>query len=139
MSIIPQVDLPTATSIAVFFQFFGGAIFLGVGNNIFVSKLVSSLHKYTPSLDAQAVVKAGAASFRMSVGPEMLHEGLLAYNDAIATSFYLCAAGAAMAFVVSFGMEWKSVVQEKTTTVVQEKTVADDVPEGDRKTSEAAA
>ncbi|KAL5319710.1 hypothetical protein ACEPPN_012766 [Leptodophora sp. 'Broadleaf-Isolate-01'] len=111
MSLIPQTDLPTATSIAVFFQFFGGAIFLGIGNNIFVSRLVVALHKYTPDLDAQVAVRAGAEGFRKVVGDADvdLQRGLLAYSEALVTVFYLCAAGAAVAFVCSFGMGWRSV------------------------------
>jgi hypothetical protein len=46
MSILPQRDLPTGTSISVFFQFFGGAIFLAIAENIFVSRLVTELGVY---------------------------------------------------------------------------------------------
>ncbi|CZT50268.1 related to transporter (major facilitator superfamily) [Rhynchosporium secalis] len=113
MSLIPQADLPTATSIAVFFQFFGGAIFLGIGNNILVSRLVSSLHKYVPDLDAQVVIRAGAAGFREVVGEKDLQDGLRAYSEALTTLFYLCAAGAVVAFFSPLGMGWKSVVGKK--------------------------
>lgn len=113
MSLIPQDDLPIATSIAVFFQFFGGAIFLGIGNNIFVSRLVSALHKYTPALDANMAVRVGAEGFRELVGAADLKEGLMAYNEAITTTFYLCAAGAAVAFCCSLGMQWRSVKEKQ--------------------------
>ncbi len=115
MSLIPQDDLPIATSIAVFFQFFGGAIFLGIGNNIFVSHLVSALHKHTPTLDANMAVRVGAEGFRGLVGGPDLKEGLIAYNEAITTTFYLCAAGATVAFFCTFGMEWRSVKEKQRT------------------------
>ncbi|KAL2068221.1 hypothetical protein VTL71DRAFT_16319 [Oculimacula yallundae] len=127
MSLIPQDDLPIATSIAVFFQFFGGAIFLVTGNNIFVSRLVTALHKYTPELDAQAAVRVGAEGFRDIVGAEDLHAGLVAYSEALTTTFYLCAAGAVVAFLCSFGMGWKSVVEKKVDGLESELTEAEKV------------
>jgi len=114
MAILPQSDLPTATSIAVFFQFFGGAIFLAIGENIFVSSLVKNLHIHAPQVDAQMVVVAGAEGLRKVVeaGPD-LQGALLAYNVAITQTFYLTAAGAVAGFLCSFGMEWRSVKEKK--------------------------
>jgi hypothetical protein len=110
MALLPQSDLPTATSISVFFQFFGGAIFLAIGENIFVSSLVKHLHIYAPELDAEKVVLVGAEGLRKVVqaGPD-LHGALLAYDAAITQTFYLTAAGAVVGFFCSFGMEWRSV------------------------------
>jgi hypothetical protein len=110
MALLPQSDLPTATSISVFFQFFGGAIFLNIGENIFVSSLVENLHKYAPEIDAQMVVAAGAEGLRKVVtGGTGLDGALLAYDVAITQTFYLCTAGAAVGFFCAFGMEWRSV------------------------------
>jgi len=110
MALLPQSDLPAATSISVFFQFFGGAIFLAIGENIFVSSLVKNLHIYAPQIDAETVVLAGAEGLRKVVkaGPD-LHAALLAYDVAITQTFYLTAAGAVVGFFCSFGMEWRSV------------------------------
>ena len=112
MSILPQNDIPIGTSISVFFQFFGGAIFLAIGENIFVSRLVSALHTYAPSLNAKAVVAAGAEGLRRVVAtedPTALANALHAYDIAIANTFYLCVAGSGAAFLWAFGVEWKSV------------------------------
>jgi hypothetical protein len=109
MSIIPQKDLPIATSISVFFQFFGGAVFLAISSNIFNSRLLVQLHTHAPSVDAAKVVAAGAAGLRKVVTAEQLPGAVLAYNDAITTVFYLGVAGAAVAFFCAFGMEWRSV------------------------------
>lgn len=38
-----------------------------------------------------------------------LDGALLAYDEAIMSTFYLCAAGGAAAFVCAFGLEWRSV------------------------------
>jgi arginine exporter protein ArgO len=112
MSLLPTSDLTSATSIVVFFQFLGGAIFLGIAENIFVSRLVSSLQEYAPELDAQAVVDVGANGLRTLLNNEgkmnLLGAALRAYDAAITRTFLLGAAGAAIAFFASFGMEWRS-------------------------------
>jgi hypothetical protein len=120
MTLIPSADLPVVTSIAVFFQFFGGAIFLAISENIFVSKLVDSLHVYAPSLDAEMVVAAGAEGLRKVVNMEtvggddqlVLAGALVAYNKAIMQTFWLAVAGGIAAFVASFGMEWRNLAQK---------------------------
>jgi hypothetical protein len=109
MSLLPQRDLPIATSIIVFFQFFGGAIFLAIAENIFVSKLISSLHNHAPSVDAKAVVAAGAEGLRRVVSVAQLEGALFAYNEAIMGTFYLGIAGAGVAFFWAFGIESRSV------------------------------
>ncbi|KAE8450205.1 hypothetical protein EG329_006986 [Mollisiaceae sp. DMI_Dod_QoI] len=113
MSLLPMSDLTTATSIVVFFQFLGGSIFLAIAENIFVSRLVSSLHHFTPSLDAQAVVNVGAEGLRKLLTEEgqlgQLSGALMAYDEAITRTFLIGAAGSAAAFFASAGMEWRSV------------------------------
>lgn len=112
MSLLPQNDVPIGTSICVFFQFFGGAIFLAIGENIFVSRLMSSLHTYAPSLDAATVIAAGAEGLREVVSiqdPSALEGGVMAYNVAITDTFYSVAAGAALSLFCAFGIEWRSL------------------------------
>lgn len=78
MSLLPQDDIPIGTTICVFFQFFGGAIFLAIGKNVFLSRLTSSLHTYAPSLDVATVVAAGAEGLRKVISledPSALEEG----------------------------------------------------------------
>jgi hypothetical protein len=112
MSLLPQKDIAVGTSIGIFFQFLGGAVFLAVGENIFVARLVSSLHTYAPSLDAVAVVAAGAAGLKEVVSvqdPSAMTGALAAYNVGITSTFYIIAAVAALAFFCAFGVEWRSV------------------------------
>lgn len=119
MIILPEDDIPIGTSIAVFFQFFGGAIFLALGESIFVARLISALHTYAPALNATDVVNAGATGLKAIVEMEVAGEiglqgGKLAYNQAITNIFYLMTAGAAVSFLCSFGIEWGGpVVKEK--------------------------
>lgn len=114
MALLPQSDLPTATSTIVFFQFFGGAIFLAISENILVSRLLSALHQYAPAVNAAEVVQAGAEGLRKVVTDTADLEGaIFAYNVAITNTFYLCVAGAVAAFFCGFGMEWRSVKEKQ--------------------------
>ena len=73
---------------------------------------MSALHTYAPSLDSATVVAAGAEGLRKVVAmenPTALANALHAYDIAITGTFYLCAAGSAAAFLMAFGVEWKSV------------------------------
>jgi len=109
MATLPEIDLPTATAIGVLFQFLGGAIFLGIAENIFVSSLRDAITKYAPNVNSEAIVRAGATGLHKVVADVDMPKVVLAFNDAVLTVFYLGIAGGAFAFLASFGMEWRSV------------------------------
>jgi hypothetical protein len=114
MSLLPPSQLPIGTSIAVFFQFLGGSIFLAISSNILNSRLTTALATYAPTVNATMVIAAGAEGLRKVVTDKTELEGaVLAYNVAITGTFYLCAAGAAVAFLAAFGMEWRSFKLEE--------------------------
>jgi len=110
MVLLPANDIPIGTAICVFFQFFGGAIFLAIAENIFSSRLVSALHTHAPSLDAATVILAGAEGLRKVVNmedPSALEGAIKAYNIAVTGTFYPVAAAGAIAFLFAFGVEWR--------------------------------
>ena len=118
MALIPEVDLPIASGIGVFFQFLGGAIFLGIAENVFVSGLKDSLAIYAPDLDSTLIVGAGAVGLHKVVADIDLPRVVLAYNDAITGVFYLGVAGGVLAFLFSFGMKWATVKGKQVTSAV---------------------
>lgn len=118
MALIPEVDLPIASGIGVFFQFLGGAIFLGIAENIFVSGLKDGLALYAPDLNSDLIVRVGAVGLHQVVSDIDLPRVVLAYNDAIMGVFYLGVAGGVLAFFFSFGMKWASVKDKQVTHVV---------------------
>lgn len=103
-------------SLVVFCQTFGGSIFLTIGELVFNSGLTDGLKKYAPTVDAHAVVAAGATSFRKVVSPEDLPKVLSAYNTAINHDFYLAAGASVGAFVCCFAMGWHSIKKKKVDT-----------------------
>jgi hypothetical protein len=59
-SILKPEDVPVGTTIILFIQLFGGAVFASVATNIFNNHLVTNLMKEVPGVDVQTVINAGA-------------------------------------------------------------------------------
>ena len=83
----PQ-DIPIGISMTIFLQFFGGALFVSVGNNILDNKLVQYVTDIgIPDFDAARLVQADATKFRKVVPISYLPSVLVAYNDAVRWTF----------------------------------------------------
>ncbi|KAF2656643.1 MFS general substrate transporter [Lophiostoma macrostomum CBS 122681] len=106
-------DMPTANACVMFFNSLGGAIAISIAQNIFVNSLAREIPKYAPGLDPRIVIEAGATYVRNVVPKDLLPQVLEAYTKAITSAFALAIATAGLAFLVSFGMEWKSVKGKK--------------------------
>lgn len=83
---LPLHKIAIGTSVIVFFQFFGGAVFLAIAENLFQSHLEQEL-ALLPSETAQQIIQVGAAAVRQIVKPENLQVVLKAYNEAIILTF----------------------------------------------------
>jgi hypothetical protein len=102
-------DIPVGTSIIIFTQTLGGALFVSVGQNIFSNKLVEGLALYAPSIDPMSILQTGATSIRSTVEENLLPGVTLAYNDALTQAFLVAAAMGAVTLIGSAAIEWKSV------------------------------
>ena len=71
--------------------------------------LVSQLTSRIPGVDASTIIDAGATGVRTIVGPDMLPLVLDAYNSAVRNVFIMAIVTGSLAFVVSWGFEWKSI------------------------------
>lgn len=107
--------VPIGTSIVIFVQTLGGALFVSIGQNVFSNKLVEGLAKYAPSVDPLSVLKIGATSLQSSpdVPAVDLPGVILAYNDALTNSFLVAAIMAAFTIIGSAAIEWRSVKGKK--------------------------
>ena len=113
-------DIPTGTSVIMFAQTFGGALFIGVAQNVFTNRLLKNLLENVPTLDPALVLSTGATSLKGAVtdqDPSLLPGVLSAYNSAIVQTFYVSLAMAAMSIVGAAGIEWKSVKGKKIETI----------------------
>ncbi|KAI2629894.1 putative efflux pump [Hypoxylon sp. NC1633] len=105
-------DVPTGTSVLVFVQTVGGALFVSVGQTVFTNKLVQELAGI-PGLDSSSVLNAGATNLVRTLPAELLPKVVLAYSDALTTAFIVGTALVAFTVFGSLTVEWKSVKGKK--------------------------
>lgn len=106
-------DVPSGTAIVMFAQTLGGAIFVSVAQNVFQNQLFHNLQIYAPGVDAAMLVRAGATMLRGLVQGPMLHQVLIAYNQAITQTFYVAVAMGALSLIGPIFVEWLSVKGKK--------------------------
>src|SRR5271170_7022421 len=87
MAVLPQSEISIGNGVVIFCQFLGGAIFLAIAESLFTSRLVSEIAANAPSVDAQAVINAGAEAVATVVDPGNLAAVIRAYNVAITTTY----------------------------------------------------
>lgn len=105
--------VPIGTSVIIFVQTLGGALFVSVGQNIFSNKLVEGLKEFAPQIDPSVVLNIGATSIQQNVDKADLPGVTLAYNNALTQTFLVAAVMAALTVVGSSTIEWKSVKGKK--------------------------
>lgn len=109
----PQ-EIPIGISMTIFFQFFGGALFVSIGNNILNSKLVSYVNAIgIPDFDVGNVLQAGATEFRRTVPVEYLPQVLTAYNAALRLVFRAGLAMACFSVLGALPLKWRSMKPSK--------------------------
>ncbi|KAM0225136.1 hypothetical protein ACHAPA_010061 [Fusarium lateritium] len=104
-----MVDIPTATALIVFSQTLGGALCVTAGNTVFTNTLINKIHEHVPGLDPSFVIATGATNIRNVIRAEWLDGVILAYNDALTTSFYVGAGTASATIIGALLVEWRSV------------------------------
>lgn len=99
-AVADPTDLSTASAMALFFQFLGGAIWLSVSQSLFSNKLVHSLDKIE-SVDAADLLAAGATELRNRLSGQNLIYAIESYMSALKDAFILSIALGGAAFVVT--------------------------------------
>ncbi|KAF2765989.1 MFS general substrate transporter [Teratosphaeria nubilosa] len=110
---LPTKDIPIGTSIILFCQTLGGALFISVAQNVFTNRLLANVKSVVPGIDPELVVSAGATSLQ-SVIPKQFYSGVqVAYNEAVTSTFYVAVAMAALSIFGAACLEWKSIKGKK--------------------------
>ena len=110
-TILKRSDVATGSAIILFVRFLGPAIFLPVGQNLFLNDLVSSLSNIQ-GITAEDVTQAGATSLRALVSGENLKLLLADYNHAVVKVFYMVTGVCAVTILGSLSVEWKSIKKQ---------------------------
>ncbi|KAJ6452228.1 major facilitator superfamily domain-containing protein [Mycena sanguinolenta] len=111
-------DVPIGTSMIMFSQTLGSALFVSIGQNVFTNKLVSGLIHNVPDVSPQVVLSAGATSLKDTVPPQYLADVLVVYNDALVAAFYVAVAMASLSMFGSLTIEWRNIKGKKVEMAV---------------------
>ncbi|KAB8239286.1 major facilitator superfamily domain-containing protein [Aspergillus alliaceus] len=107
-TVLAPADVSTGVSLVFFAQYFGGALWVSVANNVFANRLVSIVEGIG-GVDARSVVGTGATAVREVVPEKALGVVLRGYNEAVVQAFYVAVACACATVVGALGMEWRSM------------------------------
>ncbi|KAI1453331.1 putative efflux pump antibiotic resistance protein [Annulohypoxylon moriforme] len=107
-TVLERPDIATGSALVMFTRFLGSAIFLPVGQSIFLNSLVSKLTNL-PGISPAAVTSGGATELRSLASGDDLATLLSDYNSALVDVFYMMVATACLTIFGSVFVEWRSL------------------------------
>lgn len=111
--VLPKQDVPTGTAILSLCQTLGGAVFTAVGQNLYIQKFSSGLHRIG-GLDSKQILQGGATDLTRTVPPALRLDVLKAYNSSLTKgTFFAALVVACLAVPAALGMEWRSVKEKQ--------------------------
>jgi MFS family permease len=114
-TVLSIADVPTGTTVVLFVQLLGGALFVSAGQAVFLNKLSNAfVGAKIPGVDPSAVAAAGATELKNIVPLQYLGAAKQLYNDALIETFQLALILSCLTLVGAVGMQWKSVKKGQT-------------------------
>ncbi|KAK0618941.1 major facilitator superfamily domain-containing protein [Immersiella caudata] len=114
-------DVPIASSLVVFMQTLGAAVFVSVGQTVFSNRLITNLDAQLgvssgPNFNPTELFKTevGATDIVSKLPPDLRFPVLQAFNDAITRVFIVSICASSLTIVGSLAMEWRSVKKVKS-------------------------
>jgi hypothetical protein len=114
-------DIPVATSMTLFFNQLGSAVFLFIAQSILENILLSRMTDIDPTLTKSQIISAGATGLKSLVSGDELQETLIAYAKGVDATFIMATVMAGLAVFVACGVEWKSVKSKKVAEEQEEE------------------
>ncbi|RWA10014.1 hypothetical protein EKO27_g5073 [Xylaria grammica] len=105
----PPADIPTVTTVILFFQLVSGAIWVSVSQAILNNRLVAYLAAWAPNINAQDVFQVGATDIQNVFHGADLDHVMRAYLSGIKSSWALSIALGGVTFLAGFFAEWKNL------------------------------
>lgn len=99
------------------FQLLGGAVIVSVAQNVFSNELLKKVTAAVPSINPASILNAGATDLKNVVAKGDLAAVILAYNDALTTTFYVAVAMASLSILGSSLIRWKSIKGKNVAAV----------------------
>lgn len=79
-TVLPAKDVPIGTAIIMFSQTMGGALLIGVGQNVFLNQLIKNSETYVPGFPSAIILRTGATTLKDAIDPKYYQAVLFAYN-----------------------------------------------------------
>lgn len=130
-AVLERADVSIGTAIMMFSQQLGGAVFVSVGQNVFINNLVKGLSGIA-GLSAMTIINTGATDIQKVVPAQYLSEVLSKYNHALTRTFVIATGMAAASIIGSLAMEWKNIKKAKKPAVPALDKTAEDEKAGDK-------
>jgi hypothetical protein len=86
-AVIPESEADVGSGFVTFSFFLGGAIFVALGQTIFINRIGPALLKYAPQIPKEEIIKMGATGVRKYFTGVVLEKVVLAYNQALTQSY----------------------------------------------------
>jgi fucose permease len=115
-TILLKEEVSIGLSIVNLFNYLGSTLFVTVGQVLLQQKLIDKLKPILPGSDLTSLADSSAAFIRNLASKEQLPAVLDAYNDSLRSVWYLALGLAGLILVASFGMEWKNVKEQKSSS-----------------------
>jgi hypothetical protein len=109
-------DVPIATSLVVFMQTLGAAVFVAAAQAVFGNTLITNLEKQLPpgsSLNPENILGAGATHIYSTVPPQLQRPVMEAFNHAITRVYIVSICASSLTLFGSLAMEWRSVKKDQ--------------------------
>ncbi|KAJ7131766.1 major facilitator superfamily transporter [Mycena crocata] len=117
-AVLERNDIAPGTSLLVFLQTIGGALFVSIAQNVFSTKLASGLAREVPGLDPRIVLSTGATNLKTTIAPQYLAAVLEVYNEALVATFHIALAMVSLSIFGALAMEWKNIKGKKVEMAV---------------------
>ena len=111
-TVLPLSQVPVGTSVIIFLQTLGGALFVSVAQNVFANELLNNLKASAPDV-AQIALAVGATEIKNHVPSGQLATVQGAYNDALTTTWYTSVALSGFCIIGALGIEFNKSVKGK--------------------------
>ncbi|KAJ7911086.1 putative efflux pump antibiotic resistance protein [Mycena leptocephala] len=113
-TVLKTNDVPPGTSLLVFLQTLGGALFVSIGQNIFTRHLAAGLARKVPGLDPRMVLNTGATNLKTIIAPQYLPAVLEVYNQALVSTYYIAIAMVSLSIFGALSMEWRNIKERRS-------------------------
>ncbi|KAK2745271.1 hypothetical protein FQN57_003966 [Myotisia sp. PD_48] len=104
-AVVDPSDLASISSITLFLQMIGAAVWVSSAQTAFVNKLVQRLPAAAPDVDPALVIATGAAELHKVFSSSDLAGVLIAYMDGLKVAFLLATVISGVSFLLAFGIK----------------------------------